>query len=75
MWADVRQITGSRTILHNNLQDDAPDFRHMYFLKHKSEVFRFKEYESLISNKFGCIIKALQANNDREYSNEISKGI
>jgi len=54
-------------------KDNASDFRHVYFLKHKSEIFR--EYEQLISNKFGCMIKILQANNNREYSNEISKGI
>lgn len=50
--------------------DNASWFRHVYFLKHKSDVFdRFKEFE-LIANKFGQPMKLLRSDNGREYCNE-----
>ncbi|KMQ92933.1 integrase core domain protein [Lasius niger] len=51
--------------------DDASGFRHVYFLKHKSDVFdRFKKFERLIANKFGQPMKVLRSDNGREYCNE-----
>lgn len=50
--------------------DDASGFRHVYFIKHKSDVFdRFKEYERMITNKFGRPMKVLRSDNGREYCN------
>lgn len=50
--------------------DDASNYRVVYFLKHKSDVFdRLKDYERMVANKFGRNIKVLRADNGREYSN------
>lgn len=51
--------------------DDATGFRYVYFVRHKSDVFdRFREYEQLVSNKFGRAIKTLRADNGLEYCND-----
>lgn len=40
--------------------DDATGYRHVYFLRHKSDVFeKFKVFERLIVNKFGRSMKIL----------------
>lgn len=50
--------------------DEASDYRVVYFLKHKSDVFeRLRDYERMVANKFGRNIKVLRADNGREYSN------
>ena len=51
--------------------DDASGFRYVYFLKQKSEVFeRFRNFERLVANKFGRLMKTLRSDNVREYVNE-----
>lgn len=51
--------------------DDASGYRHVYFLRHKSDVFdRFREYERVIANKFGHPMKVLRCDNGREYCND-----
>lgn len=48
--------------------DDASNFRYVYFLKHKSDLFdRFKEFKRLLFNKFGYSMKTLHMDNKREY--------
>jgi len=55
-------IGGSRYFLL--FKDDKSSFRHIYFLKYKSETFdKFKEFEQLIFNKFGTQIKTVRADN------------
>ena len=52
-------------------KDDASGFRHVYFLKHKGDVFeRFVIYEKEVRNKFGRPMKRLRSDNGREYVNE-----
>lgn len=52
-------------------KDDATAFRHVYFLKHKADVlYRFIEFERMLSNKFGRSIKTLRADNGCEYCNK-----
>jgi len=54
--------------------DEATDYRTVYFIKHKSDVFeKLKEYERKIRNKYGYSIKALRADNGGEYVNESVK--
>lgn len=64
------------------LKDDATNFRYVYFMKHKSDVFEcFKKFDKEIENKFGQPIKTLRSDNGREFSNEqmdkylVSRGI
>lgn len=53
---------------------DMSNFRHVYFLKHKSDVLEcFKEYERMIGNKCGCPMKVLRSNNGRTYCNSVMK--
>lgn len=50
--------------------DEASNYRVVYFLKHKSDVFeRLKDYERMVANKFGRNMKVLRADNGCEYSN------
>lgn len=50
--------------------DDATSYRHIYFMRHKSEVFdRFKELDQLLENKFGRRLKKLRTDNGTEYRN------
>lgn len=47
-----------------------PGYRSVYFLRHKSDVFdKLKEYDKMISNKFGTTMKKLQVDNGTEYVN------
>lgn len=40
----------------------------MRFIEHKADVFeKFKEYEKMISNKFGRTMNVLRADNGRDY--------
>lgn len=60
---------GSRYFL--TFKDDASSYRHVYFMRHKSEVFeKFKVFEKLIRNKFGRSIKILRSDNGREFCNQ-----
>lgn len=53
------------------LIDEATDYRTVYFLKHKSDVFEhLKEFGNKIRNLFGHSMKVLRADNGREYVNE-----
>lgn len=48
--------------------DDASSFCHVYFLKHKDEVFeKFKTYDRLVENKFGSKLKTVRSDNGGEY--------
>lgn len=68
----VNSLGGSR--FYVMFKDDASGFRHVFFMKHKSDVFeRFKEYEALIKNKFGRPIGTLHIDNGREYINSQMK--
>lgn len=52
-------------------KDDATNFRVVYFIRHKSDVYeRFKEFERLVNNKFGRTMKTLRTDNGTEYRNE-----
>lgn len=65
----VQSLAGARFFV--TFMDDATGFRHVYFVRHKSDVFdRFREYEQLVSNKFGRAMKTLRADNWLEYCNE-----
>lgn len=64
----VESLGGARYFL--TFKDDATGFRHVYFIKHKSDVFdRFKEFAQLIKNKFEKSIKVLRSDNGREFCN------
>lgn len=62
----VTSLGGARFFLL--FKDDCTGFRVVYFLKNKSEVFlRFKEFESLLYNKFQRSMQRLRIDNGREY--------
>lgn len=51
--------------------DEASGFCHVYFLKHKDEVFeKFKVYDRLVENKFGSRLKIVRSDNGGEYNNK-----
>lgn len=61
-------LSGARFFL--TFRDDATGFRHVYFVKHKSDVFdKFKEFAQLVKNKFNKSIKILRSDNGREFCN------
>lgn len=65
----VQSLASARFFV--TFKDDATGFRHVYFIRHKSDVFdRFQEYEQLVSNKFSRTIKTLRTDNGLEYCNE-----
>ena len=48
--------------------DDYSRFTHVYFIKHKSDVFSvFQEYQALVTNKTGQTIGTLQSDGGGEY--------
>ena len=62
--------------------DDYSRFVYIYVMKNKSEVLeKFKEYEALVTNQFGCGIKKFRCDNGGEYTSSefksfcVSKGI
>lgn len=68
----VESPGGSRYLV--TFKDDASGFRYAYFIKHKSDVVaRFKEFETLVANKFGRPMKTLRSDNGREYCNHEMK--
>lgn len=76
----VESPGGSKYFL--TFKDDASGYRHVYFLKQKSQVYeKFKEFEKMILNKFGRAMKILRSDNGRELCNKqmdeylVSRGI
>jgi len=64
----TQSIGGSR--FYVNFIDDILGFRHIYFMKHKFDVFdKFQEFHAMVQNKFGRSIKVLRTDNGREYIN------
>lgn len=52
-------------------KDDASDYRHVFFIRHKSDVFeKFKEFERSISKKFGRSMKVSRSDNGLEFCNK-----
>lgn len=65
----VESLGGARPF-YVLFKDDSTEFRFVYFLRHKSDVYeRFVEFERLIANKFGHTIKTLRTDNGLEYRN------
>ena len=65
----TNSIGGSRYFL--TFKDEATGYRHVYFMKKKSEVFeKFKIFEKMIENKFGRKMKTLRSDNGREFFNK-----
>lgn len=65
-------IGGSR--FYVIFKDDASGYTHIYFLKHKADVFeKFKEYFALVTNKFNMSLKILRVDNGKEYVNQNMK--
>jgi len=64
----TQSIGGSR--FYVNWIDDVSGFRHIHFMKHKSDVFeKFQEFHAMTKNKFGRSIKILRVDNGKEYMN------
>jgi len=52
--------------------DDYSRYTVVYFIKKKSEVFeKFKEFEALVTNHFGCKIKTLRSDGGGEYTSAV----
>lgn len=65
----TNSIRGSRYFL--TFKDEATGYRHVYFMKKKSEVYKkFKIFEKMIENKFGRKMKTLRSDNGREFCNK-----
>lgn len=61
-------LGGARFLL--TFKDDATSFRHIYFLRHKSDVLeKFKKFDKLIENKFGRPMRVLRSDNGTEFKN------
>lgn len=55
-------------------KDAASSYRHVYFIKHKSDVMEiFKKYNSMIKNKYMHSVRILHTDNGREYVNKTFK--
>lgn len=55
-------------------KDAATSHRHVYFMKHKSDVLEyFKKYNALVRNKFTHNVKIIHTDNGREYVNKTFK--
>lgn len=62
-------LSGLRYFL--TFKSDGSNYRHVYFLRHKPEVFeKFQLFERLTSNKFGGTIKILRTYNGRGFGNQ-----
>lgn len=60
---------GARYVL--TILDDGPNYRTVFFLKNKSEVFQnFKRFETLVANKFGRRMVGLRSDRGTEYVNQ-----
>lgn len=52
-------------------KDDASEYRFIYAIKEKSEVFKkFKHYANTVRNRFGKDLMVLKSDNGREFINE-----
>lgn len=52
-------------------KDGATSYRHVYFMKYKSEVFQcFLKYNAIVKNKFQCDLHILHTDNGCEYVNQ-----
>lgn len=51
-----------------SFKDDASRHRHVFFLRHKSDVFEI--FKRRITNKFGRPMKVLRSDNGLEFCNE-----
>ena len=50
-------------------KDDVSGYRHVYFIKHKSDTFRcFVEFTAMVRNKFGYGIKVLHTDGGGEFT-------
>lgn len=59
-----------RSRFYVNWIDHVSGFRHLHFMRHKSDVYgRFQEFHATIQNKFGRSIKVLRMDNGKEYIN------
>ena len=68
---NIESQGGARFLL--TFKDDATSFRHIYFLKHKSNVFdKFRVFDKLVENKFGRVMRVLRSDNGWEYTPEQS---
>lgn len=55
-------------------KDAATSFRHVYFIKNKSDVLEvFKKYNNIIKNKYMHGVRTLHTDNGREYVNRAFK--
>lgn len=64
----VETPRGARFFL--TFKDNATGYRHVYFLRHKSDVFeKFKIFEKKIANKLGRTMKVLRSDNGRKFCN------
>lgn len=55
-------------------KDAATSYRHVYFMKNKSDVLEyFKKYNAIIKNKFAHCVKILHTDNGGEYVNKAYK--
>lgn len=64
----IESLGGARYFLL--LKDEASDFRYVFFLKHKSDVFeRFKEFDTMVRNQRGKQIRVLRADRGTEFQN------
>ncbi|CAG4933546.1 unnamed protein product [Colias eurytheme] len=55
-------------------KDAATSYRHVYFMKHKSDVMEvFKRYNAMIKNKFMHNVRILHTDNGTEYVNNVFK--
>ncbi|KMQ86283.1 retrovirus-related pol polyprotein from transposon tnt 1-94 [Lasius niger] len=56
------------------LKDDRSACRHVFFIRHKSDVFeKFKEFEKMVSNKFNRRMRTLRVDNGTEFINKPMK--
>lgn len=61
-------VSGKRYFLL--FKDGATSFRHVYFLRYKSEVLDyFKKYNAIVNNQFEHNVRILHTDNGREYIN------
>ena len=66
---NVESQGGARFLLI--FKEDATSFRHIHFLKHKSDMFdKFRVYNKLAENKFGRVMRVLRSDNGREFRNK-----
>lgn len=69
----MNSIAGSRFFV--TFIDEFSNYRTVYFLKHKSDVFdRFVQFVKHVENKFDSKVKVLHSDNGKEYCNQLMRG-